>query len=108
MGSRVRVLRMSEDKVLEIVSDMDGWVCAKAIAARMGWPWRIVARALRRLAERQEVEARREEVPLPKSRVEARWVYHRTREISLAEYPHWLCPKVPPHMQHPDGDGRKQ
>ena len=90
-------LRKSEAEVLAILREMQGWTCAKAIAARMGWPWRIVARALRRIARTGEVEARVEEVRCKKS-LEQRWIYKRTID-NLADYPNWLMPKVPPHMR---------
>ena len=32
------------------------WMTAREIAAELGWPWRVVARALKRMAAKGEVE----------------------------------------------------
>lgn len=70
-----------------------GWVTAREVAVEVGYPWRVVAHSLLRLASGTEIEGR-----------ETEWVSHRHRVRTCqiyrffgcqATYPSWLMPVAP-------------
>lgn len=70
-----------------------GWVTSRELACEIGFPWRAVARALIRLAERQVLESITTTWVSNRSRVRDCLAYRRV--AITAEFPAWLMPKAP-------------
>ena len=70
------------------------WVTAKELAMEVGYPWRVVARAMVRLASHTGVEQERREWISSRYRTRRCWVY-RVLVTKQQDYPSWLMPKLP-------------
>ncbi len=70
------------------------WVTARELAMEVGYPWRVVARAMQRLAIRTAVEQQRREWISNRCRVRKCYVY-RVLVTAQVEYPSWLMPQQP-------------
>jgi hypothetical protein len=76
-----------ERRLMKVMSR--GWASAKDFEARTGLPWRVCARALKRLAIRGEIEMEWHENYAEKFRLRRRPVY-RGRTTMMAIGPAWF------------------
>lgn len=75
-----------------------GWVTARSLACEIGYPWRAVARALIRLAERTDLESQEIEWVSQRCRVRKCFAFRRLA-AHVADFPSWLVPRAHPVEQ---------
>lgn len=89
MKHRAQAERMLLEKVRR-----GEWVSALEMAGRLGWPWRVVARAMQRMGARGELEAKIEEWKSKRSRVRRTTKYRKP--VASTAPPSWLAPRPAP------------
>ena len=70
------------------------WVSAMQLADRVGWPWRVVARALQRLMWRSLLETKTVEWKSRRYRTRRTTLYRR--RVPSVVVPSWLSPVARP------------
>lgn len=70
------------------------WATAKELALELGYPWRVVARTLTRLAIAKHIEQQNYEWRSKRQRLRTRYVYRMVVTVHV-EYPAWLMPSRP-------------
>lgn len=70
------------------------WVSAMELAERVGWPWRVVARALQRLMWRSLLSSMTREWKSRRYRTRRTTLYRR--QMPSAVVPSWLSPVARP------------
>lgn len=70
------------------------WVTAKELALEVGYPWRVVARAMARLASHTSIEQQCHEWISTRFRTRRCFVYRKLVTSHVA-YPSWLAPQLP-------------
>lgn len=70
------------------------WVTAKELALEVGYPWRVVARAMVRLASCTSIEQQCQEWISNRFRTRRCYVYRKLVTSHVA-YPAWLMPQLP-------------
>lgn len=70
------------------------WATARELATEVGYPWRVVARALMRLAGDTHIEQAQHEWRSNRQRTRRCFIY---RQVTTAhvEFPSWLMPQKP-------------
>lgn len=68
------------------------WVTAREVAMEVGYPWRVVARTLMRLAHNTHIEQARHELRSRKHRTRDCYIYRQVT-TAHAEFPAWLMPR---------------
>lgn len=86
---------IAENEVVKELGKIKGWVGATALAARLGWPWRIVSRTMARLAEQGRIESKASEWKSKRSRIRKTTIYRVTTTAAVGVFPNWLEPKIP-------------
>lgn len=88
--------RSADQLLLAELSKIKGWVGALALADRLGWPWRVVSRALHRLAVLGVIEAQASEWKSKRSRMRKTTIYRLPPANSIGTLPAWLEPRAGP------------
>jgi len=70
------------------------WATAKELALEVGYPWRVVARAMVRLAHATTVEQKQTEWISARYRTRRCFVYRKLVTAQVG-YPAWLMPQTP-------------
>lgn len=95
MSVRTSALCAAERTLLVELRAVGDWVSAIGLAHRVGWPWRIVARALGRMSRNGAIETRVREWRSAKSRIRVTVEYRARRKLAASSMPAWLSPPVP-------------
>lgn len=102
MSRQLAQRQQAEKQLLEAMQSAGrNWIGATAMADRLGWPWRIVCRALQRLAEQDAIESKAAEWKSKRSRTRKTTLYRVKGEVSTNLFPSWLSPAVPSHANAP-------
>lgn len=84
---------LAEAKLLKAIKPGE-WVSATQLAERVGWPWRVVARALQRLMWRSLLETKVREWKSRRYRTRRTTLYRRRKPSAVV--PSWLSPAALP------------
>lgn len=94
MDRKSRQVEIAEVILNHLTARGGTWVTAMELALEVGYPWRVVARTLMRLASDIHIEQARHEWRSNRQRTRRCFVYRKI-VTAHSDFPSWLLPQKP-------------